>query len=90
MVAAMASMPTGPPSSPCHDGEEAAVERVEAELVDAFECEGLLEDFRCEFAGGADDGEIADAAEESVGNAGVRGSGGGDLVQGVVIGGELQ
>lgn len=50
--------------------EVCAVEGVEAELVDAFEGEGFINDAWVETALGADLGVIADAAEESVGDAG--------------------
>ena len=72
-----------------HDGHEAAVEGIEAEVVDAFEGEGLVQHIGCEVAVGADDGEIADAAEEAVGDARGAAGAGGDLEERGGIGGEF-
>lgn len=53
------------------DGAEVcAVEFVEAEVVDAFESEGLLDDFRRDGAVAADLGVVACSAEEAVCDAG--------------------
>jgi hypothetical protein len=70
--------------------EQAAVELVEAVGVDFEEGEGSLGGCAVDATGGADFGEVADAAEEAVGDAGCAAGAHGDLGGAVAVDGDAE
>ena len=68
------------------DAEVLAIKLIEAERVDTFHGERLLDDVDVQFAGGLDLRVVADAAEQAVGDAGRAAGAIGDELEGGQIG----